>query len=275
MAPGLGETAVVTGAASGIGLSIVKKFAGEHMRVVLADIDSDALNNAVQEVRDTGADVEGVVTDVSDVESVTRLRDAAKTKLGAIDVVVSNAGVMGFNDGHLWQASAADWEWTLGVNFGGGQNMLRVFLPDMVERDKGYFVITSSIVATWSAGGLYGISKHALLALGEALYGDLAGIKSNVGVSVLLPTGTVTNLFSGVHTPDRLADSVTPIGDRGSAIRSRLGTSVAEHGDHPDKVADKLLEGMRARQLYIPIGEGEDERTRARMQAILSHTNPA
>jgi len=104
-----GKAAVVTGAASGIGRALAERFAGEGMRVVLADVETDALGRAVHELREAGHDALGVPADVSDRAAVERLAGAALEAYGAIHVVANNAGVEGYLDGPIWEATQSDW----------------------------------------------------------------------------------------------------------------------------------------------------------------------
>src|SRR5215472_11215568 len=114
-----GKVAVVTGAASGMGRAFAQRFAEEGMRVVLADVEREALDRAVGELRASGFDAVGVPTDVSDRAAVARLASVTLDAFGAVHLVANNAGVEGYLDGPIWEATGKDWRWTMGVNFWG------------------------------------------------------------------------------------------------------------------------------------------------------------
>src|SRR2546421_554491 len=122
-----GRVAVVTGAASGIGRGLARRFAAERMKVVLADIEPDPLTAVEKELRDGGTDVVSAVTDVSDGDQVDALAKAAVDAFGAVHVVCNNAGVGG--GGQLAELTTADWQWVLGVNLWGVIHGIRAFLP--------------------------------------------------------------------------------------------------------------------------------------------------
>ena len=142
-----GRVAVVTGGASGIGRALADAFAGAGMRVVLADIEEQALQLAVGELQDAGRDAVGVVTDVSQQDSVDALAQQALDAYGAVHVVCNNAGVLADGDNivplggnapqHVWEHPLEDWQWTFGVNFWGVVHGLRAFMPMLLEQDEG------------------------------------------------------------------------------------------------------------------------------------------
>jgi NAD(P)-dependent dehydrogenase (short-subunit alcohol dehydrogenase family) len=140
-----GKTAVVTGAASGIGNAVATRLAAEGMRVVLADIDATSLDAAVQRLRGAGRDVIGVRTDVSSRESVAALCNAAHEAYGKVHLLHNNAGVLGPLTVPIWEATEDDWRWLMGVNFWSVVHALRVFVPRMLEHgEEGHIVNTAS-----------------------------------------------------------------------------------------------------------------------------------
>ncbi len=158
------KTAVVTGAASGIGRAIVERFVAEDMQVVLADIEPEALEVVTRELSAQGAQVLGVPTDVTDVSSVESLRDRAIERFGNVHVLCNNAGVGPPAEPQLWLNTPNDWRWTFSVNVFGVANGVHAFLPHMVEHgEDGHVVNTSSpdggLVAMVSAG-VYASSKQ-------------------------------------------------------------------------------------------------------------------
>ena len=191
-----GRTAVVTGAASGIGRALATLLAAEGMSVVLADIQPDVLADAAASI---AGDVLAVPTDVSDPASVQALADAAVGAFGAVHVLCNNAAVAG-RFGRTWAASLEEWRWVFDVNVMGVVHGLRSFVPILLEQDEAHIVNTGSAAcfAALPGMGLYASSKHAVLGISEALQRELAGRGAKVGVTVLLPGGVVrSSIMSG------------------------------------------------------------------------------
>ena len=170
-----GRVAVVTGAASGIGRGLARRFAEEGMRVVLADVERDALEATAGELRDTGAELLAVETDVSSAESVDALADRAWEAFGAVHVLCNNAGVGG-GRGPTQDTTLADWQWILGVNLWGVIHGVRSFVPRMLDGgEDGHVVNTSSFagLAATPFNTVYGTSKAGVVALTESLHLEL------------------------------------------------------------------------------------------------------
>jgi NAD(P)-dependent dehydrogenase (short-subunit alcohol dehydrogenase family) len=185
-----GRVAVVTGAASGIGFGLSERFAAEGMQVVMADVEAPALAEAAARLRQQGAEIHAVVTDVSKADQVERLRDQAVEAFGAVHLLCNNAGVGG-STGSLWDISPAEWEWVLGVNLWGVINGVRAFMPVLLDQDVAHVVNTSSIFGVFAGAlGPYSVSKHAVVAYSESLYFQLRDAGARVGVSVLCPGGS-------------------------------------------------------------------------------------
>ena len=214
-----GRVAVVTGAASGIGLGLAQRFAAEGMNVVMADVEGPALSEAAAEVAASAADavsVLPVVTDVADRAAVEALRDAALAEFGAVHVVCNNAGVGGPH-GPLWECPPGEWDWVLGVNLEGVMNGVRTFMPVLLEQDAGHLVNTSSVFGVFAGAlGPYGVSKHAVTALTETLHFNLKSLgAAHVGVSVLCPGAVRTNF--GASARNRPSWAGPPVAGRGRA----------------------------------------------------------
>src|SRR3989304_1104323 len=183
-----GKVAVVTGGASGIGRAMAERFAAEGMKVVLADIEEEALTRAESEMRATGATVASKRTHVSRGEDVEALARFTIDTFGAVHVVCNNAGVA--VGGVTWQQTVKDWEWFLGVNLWGVIHGIRAFVPIMLQQgDECHVVNTASraglLTRPWLA--MYCASKHAVVALSESLYHELTLTGSNIKASVVFP----------------------------------------------------------------------------------------
>src|SRR2546430_5340371 len=185
-----GRVAVVTGAGSGTAAGRPRRAAGEGMRVVIADVEVNALEEAAAEVESAGAEVVVAPTDVSRPEQVDALAALAYERFGAVHLLCNNAGV--FQAGITWQRELADWEWVLGVNLWGVLHGIRAFVPRMLDGgDEGYVVNTSSVAGliTGAYSAPYITSKFALLALTECLAHDLQAPGGPTGGSGLGPGG--------------------------------------------------------------------------------------
>jgi NAD(P)-dependent dehydrogenase (short-subunit alcohol dehydrogenase family) len=181
-----GKVAIVTGAASGIGLELATVFAEQGMKVVLADIEPAALDAAVSRIQALGVEAIGVVTDVGDDASVAALARKTVDTFGAIHVACNNAGV--YAGGLLWEQTEADFEWVMRVNQWGVIHGIRHFVPQMLRQgDECHVVNTASMagMTTLPFAGIYHMTKHAALALSECLYHELALTAPQVGVSCL------------------------------------------------------------------------------------------
>ena len=162
------KTAVITGAASGIGLELARLFAEQGMNVVLADIEQDQLDAAVDAVATLGAETLGVVTDVGSGASVAALCEASVARFGSVQVLCNNAGV--YTGGLLWEQTEDDYEWLMRVNQWGVIHGLRHFVPQMIAQgDECHIVNTSSMASlcTLPFAGIYHMTKHAVLSLSE------------------------------------------------------------------------------------------------------------
>ena len=185
-----GKTAVVTGGASGLGKGIARALIAEGMRVVLADIEAAAVERTASEL---GAI--GLVTDVSDAESVQALADEVSRRFGAVHLVCNNAGVGSF--GRLADLTLEDWRWMLGVNLWGVIHGVHAFLPLLrANPDGGHILNTASVggFVTMPGLGAYAVTKHAVVALSETLAQELAEARLPIGVTVLCPGPVRTNI---------------------------------------------------------------------------------
>ena len=269
-----GKVAVVTGGGSGMGRAFATRFAEEGMKVVLGDVQQDALDATVEDLTARGHTVRGIRIDVSRPEDVQRLADTALDAFGKVHVVCNNAGVEGYMDGPIWEATDRDWEWTTGVNFWSVVYGVRTFVPIMLAQDEeGHVVNTASMTAVVRAGNMYGITKHAVLALSEILYAQLQETK--VGVSALCPGIIATRLFQGSRNrPPELRNAQHTSGAAQGEEHRRMMHERLQQGMPPSEVAGILVGAIREGRFYVLTDHEWDDRIRSRMQDILEWRNP-
>ena len=247
-----GKVAVVTGAASGIGYALAESWLDHGMKVVLADIEEDALEEAADRLAGRCA-VIAVQTDVSVAESVDELRRQAEA-FGHVRVVCNNAGVGGVGVVPAWEKSAREWEWVLGVNLWGVINGIRAFMPGMLQRDEG------NVVNTASAAGLlpfafaapYAASKHAVIGISLSMYQELATVGSNVHVSVLCPGMVRTRIAdSSRNWLDRLGSPPETRDDERSQMFGTMLRSLIEGGIEPAEVAVQVFNAVQEDRFWV------------------------
>ena len=242
-----GKTAIITGAASGIGLGIARTLARAGMNIVLADIEVAALARARGEIERLGAKAIAVETDVSDRASVMAAAAAAEREFGQLHIAVSNAGVSMHNQ-KLAAISPADWNWLIGVNLMGVIHGIQAFLPLLLEHgEEAHLVNTASIAGfqvnpdMHSAG--YAMTKYGVVALSEGLANELEGTK--VGVSVLCPAAVDTLIYrSARNRPDRFGGAT----ERQNEL---LLKDLLAQGWPPDRIGARLLDAIRAGEFFI------------------------
>ena len=272
-----GKVAVVTGAGSGMGRAFAQRFAEEGMKVALADVQVDALELAVKEMTEAGHEVIGVHTDVSREAAIKNLADETIKAFGKVHVLSNNAGVEGYLDGPIWEATEKDWKWTSEVNYFSVVYGLRTFVPLMLSHgEEGHIVNTCSMTSVVRAGNMYGIFKHASLATSEVLWGDLQRIGAPIGVTALCPGIIATNLFRGSRNrPDELKNEVATSGaERGKEQREAMHARLSQ-GMPPSEVARQVVElGIKQNKLYLLTDHDWDPQVGARAINILTGTNP-
>ena len=273
-----GKVAVVTGAASGIGRALVDRFAAAGMKVVLADVEAEALEKAAAEVASTGAETLAVRTDVSERSSVDALAAAVDERFGGPPhVLCNNAGVSG-GMGALWETTERDWSWVMGVNLMGVVHGIQAFVPGMVARgEPGHVVNTSSVLGLATGGGsIYGVTKHAVTRLTEGLWYDLQAAAAPIGVSVLCPGMIATNIIgSGRNRPPALQNEGVVMSEEMQQRAQMMQQLFAREGMPPDEVAEMVLDAILADRFYVLTHpEAEKETVRARLEAILEGTSP-
>ncbi len=277
-----GKVAVITGSASGIGRGMAGCFAQAGMKVVLADIEAEPLREAEQELRDSGAEVLAVQTDVSKRESVDALAARAVERFGGVHVLCNNAGVSGgggAGGGGIWASTERDWSWVMGVNLMGVVHGIQAFVPGMLEHgEQGHVVNTSSVLGLSTGGGsIYGVTKHAVTRLTEGLYHDLRAAGSKLGASVLCPGLIATRIITSERNrPHELRDEIgAGLQKEAAARREMMQKRFLELGMPPAQVGEIVLEAIREGRFYILTHPQIKERVRVRMEDILNDRAPS
>jgi NAD(P)-dependent dehydrogenase (short-subunit alcohol dehydrogenase family) len=229
--------AVVTGAASGIGLGIAEAMLGAEMKVMLVDLDETRLMGEHDRMAAAGAEVEAMVVDVGDPVQVDDLADAVVSQFGAVHVVCNNAGVI--RPGRTWELSLDDWEAVLRVNLMGVVHGVRSFVPRILASGgDGHVVNVASMAAVVPVMGIgpYNVSKHGVLALSEVLLAELEAAGSPIGVTVVMPGRVRTRLGQPVGAPDLAPSDETPL----------------QPGEiEPDVVGTRVVDAIRSNQLHL------------------------
>jgi NAD(P)-dependent dehydrogenase (short-subunit alcohol dehydrogenase family) len=262
-----GKVAVVTGAASGIGRAMAERFAREGMKVVLSDIEENALEAAVLALRQQEHDVIGFVTDVSSADSVDELAKQTLATYGKVHLVCNNAGVF-LPMKPMWESTLKDWNWIMGVNVWGVVNGIRSFVPIMLQQDEpGHIVNTASQAGLVTGNSIYSITKHAVVCLSEGLSAQLKQQDAKVGVSVLCPLFVDTRIMEAERNrPEALFNEGRPEQGRGPQMSDVTP---------PEEEAERVLQAVLDDQFYIfPFMQRVDDNVRYRFDNIINRTNP-
>ncbi|MDE2746307.1 MAG: SDR family NAD(P)-dependent oxidoreductase [Chloroflexota bacterium] len=275
-----GKTAVVTGAASGMGLSMSRRFAAEGMNVVLADIEEAALRTQVALLEREGCAVLGVTVDTMQRADLEQLRDRAVDRFGNIHILCNNAGVTGLDDAvgviggvnMTWDVPQHTWEWVMGVNFWGVLYGIQAFVPHMLAHgEAGHIVNTSSLAGLLPGGSAYSVSKHAVLALTEGLYQQFEHIGANLSASALCPGVVRTNLHRAERNrPEDLGERLMDVSaEMAETIEGFMATAL-----DPEDIAELVLFAIREKRCYILPHVDEDDSIRGRTEHVLGRRAP-
>lgn len=264
-----GQVAVVTGGASGIGRGMVDAFAARGLIVVLADVEPDALDQAVSEVAATGATVLGGRVDVRDPGDLDALAARVMSEFGRVDVVCNNAGVV-TPRAPLWKQSFADWQWTVQVNLLGVANGVRSFVPHLVEAGRGHVVNTASIagLSTIPGGGngAYSATKHAIVGLSETLRLELSLVAPEVGVTVLCPGPVPSRIHDAVRNRPADIGGATEVED--ALPKPNFGLTLEPVS--ADAVAAQVLDAIESGREYVLTAPDIVTMARERAQHLLN-----
>ncbi len=273
------KVAVLTGAGSGFGLACARIGARLGMKLVLVDVQQDALNRAAADLSAAGAEVLALQVDVADAAQMAHLAQRVQERFGAPHFVFNNAGVGA--GGLVWENTEQDWHWVLGVNLWGVIHGVRLFTPMMLEaagKDptyRGHIVNTASMAGLLNPPnmGIYNVSKHAVVALTETLYQDLALVTDQIGASVLCPYFVPTGIHqSERNRPGELA-AAKPT--RSQLIGQAMSDKAVTSGKvTADEVAQKVFDAMAANQFYIYSHPKAIGAVQTRLEDILQARNP-
>jgi len=273
-----GQVAVVTGAASGIGLAMAQRFAAAGLHVVLADVDKAGLDTAAEQVGSAGVDTLPVVTDVSDADAVGALADATYERFGAAHVICNNAGVS--SPGDPWLGPMSTWTWVFGVNFWGVVHGVRAFLPRMIEQAaekqglSGHIVNTASIAGLMPGfGPVYDATKHAVVAMTDDLYRMAKQTQLPVGVSVVCPGWIRTGILDADRNwPDELGER--PAVPPAAELMRQFVRQAIDNAPAPSVVANAVFDAIEAERFWVFPNPEFVELAARRWQRISAGENP-
>ncbi|MDK9705155.1 MAG: SDR family NAD(P)-dependent oxidoreductase [Sulfuritalea sp.] len=269
------RTAVITGAASGIGLELACRAAAEGMNLVLADIEAARLEAAAAGL---GIDARRILAqriDVSREDEIAALADAAFDRFGGVHLLCNNAGV-GLTR-VSWELTTADWEWVLGVDLWSVIHGVQHFLPRMIKQEEGGHVVnTSSVAGLLSTPGMaaYNVAKHGVVTLSETLYGELLAAKARVGVSLLCPAWVPTAIHeSARNRPDRFG-AAKPAAGLSAAYEERMGQAVKSGRLTAADMANEVFAAVMEDRFYVIPHRKINNAIQLRMDDIMNLRNP-
>ena len=253
-----GKVAVITGAASGIGLALAEKASSEGMKVVLGDVEEPAPAAAERHLQASGATALAVRTDVSKIDEVVALASATLDAFGSVDLLCNNAGVtMRPRSRRIWECTVGDWQWILGVNVFGVAHVIRTFTPIMLDQGYESHIVNTASVAGLVSGprlGVYKSSKHAVVSISETLYHELREVDAKVRVSVLCPGPVATPIGSAARNrPEELRtgpDTTTPA----ERVEEEAADKAQQESVTPSAVAEAVFAAVREDRFYIVTG---------------------
>src|SRR5688572_29680049 len=275
------KVAVVTGAASGMGLAFAHKFAEEGMSVVLADIEAEALSMAEADVKAHGGKVAAVRTNVMTEQDIERLADTAFSTFGNVHILVNNAGVAATAAtlrSRPWESPLSDWEWTWGVNFMGVLYGIRAFIPRMLENgEEGHIVNTASMAGLLTGANPYNVSKHSVVCLTEGIYKEFKSMGAKLSASVLCPGLIKTAILDSERNRPPEYGPPTDLSAQRPELQqfSAMFTTALSQGYEPEEVARQVFEAVRDDRFYIfPAQQNVLESVATRMTDIMEQRNP-
>ncbi|MXY36774.1 MAG: SDR family NAD(P)-dependent oxidoreductase [Dehalococcoidia bacterium] len=269
-----GKVAVITGGGSGIGRCMALAFADEGMDIAIGDIEAGPGEAVTEEVRAKGRRAISVTCDVTDLDSVRALAETTKAELGAYHVVCNNAGVI--SGGPTTEMSAAEWDWVLDVDLQGVVNGVIAFLPGLVEQGEGHIVNTASIagLVPMAAPGVinYTTAKYGVVGITETLHDELA--PTGVGASALCPGVVNTRISQSARNRPEAAGGPVSEEDMGPPLELPPGMEmpriIGANIREPEEMAARVVEGVKANDLYIVTHPETREAVEERFAAIMA-----
>jgi NAD(P)-dependent dehydrogenase (short-subunit alcohol dehydrogenase family) len=257
-----GKVAVVTGAASGIGLASAKRFAHEGMQVALVDVRERELTQAACEVAAIGGNVRAIAADVASADAIAAAAERVTTEFGRVHLLLNCAAVF-IRGPEVASVEDDVWNWLLGVNLYGAIHCIRSFLPRIRAHGEGGHIVNMASISGFAVGdrrnGVYASSKFALVALSEALAHELRG--TGIGVSIVMPAAVATGFYE---------NSAALRGSLGGLNLFPAAPPDTAAGMTPDEVAARLLDGVRREQLYIATHTGMRALLEQRHRSIMA-----
>lgn len=262
-----GKVAFITGGASGMGLGMARAFSAAGMKVVIADVRRDHLEQAISRFRGSQAQVHPIQVDVADRDAMARAADETERVFGKVHLLCNNAGVGIF--GSLLEATYDDWDWGLGVNLGGVINGVQTFLPRIRSHGEGGHILTTASMSGLLGGvaGIYATAKYAVVGFMECLRPELEPL--GIGTSVFCPGLVNTSIFEAEKLrPARFANTRYQAPAEGHAEFMR--TKILPTGMDPLEAGERVLQGIRRNDLYILTHPEYETGLRERFEAILA-----
>lgn len=276
-----GQVAVITGAASGLGLGLARACAARGMKLALADINETKLTEVAEEMTKQGLELLAEVIDVSQADDIERFAFHTFKRFGQVELLFNNAGV--FGNYSTFEATLKDWEWVIGVNMWGVVNSLRAFVPQMLTSGKnGHIINIAGLAGFLSMPGssIYRMTKSAVVSLSESLYHEMALAKTAIKVSVVSPAFIKTDIINAERNRPVDMQNIKSMPATNSMEEATFDwvKQQVESGPEPDFVAEAIFSGIDQGKLYIfvpSLSEAPELRqaVRHRMEALLSEKN--
>ena len=262
------KVAVITGAASGIGLATTKRFLAEGMSVVMVDIEEPVLMREANDLITAGEKVTAIVCDVADASAVFKMRDEVLAKYGTVHVIFANAGVASGKP--IKAERPTGWDWVIGVNVLGVGYTISAFIQNLIDQNEGHVVVTASEAGLTSSPmlGSYHVSKYAMVGLSESLSMELEG--TNVNVTCLCPEFVDTQIFNSTRNAPAVAEMPPPAGTDMKDIAKMLNS----YAMNPADVAGRIVYAINANQFWILTHQSTQRKMMGRNRYLENFTTP-